>query len=264
MDKTDIDNLPGHQVLALAGKKVLRPGGLTATQRLFRWADFQEGRTLLELASSFGLNLQTLANEYGLRVTGIDNNAASVAHARRELSNNGQNSVTVLQGDIMELDQLTERYDYILAEAIVTMQADRRKIKILENAFDRLKPGGKLLMHELVFTDDVAAMHKDLSRLIKVNANALSPEGWAGVLERVGFEVRNVETGPMSLLTPSGLLRDEGLLGTLKLVGRVLSQPALRARVLAMRHFFASNQDKLAHITICAIKPDDETNPLKS
>jgi len=34
---------PGHQVLAAAGKQALRPGGDTATEQLFAWANFQPG-----------------------------------------------------------------------------------------------------------------------------------------------------------------------------------------------------------------------------
>ena len=45
---------PGHQVLAAAGKKILRPGGIKATEQLFTWANFQLEETVLELAASFG------------------------------------------------------------------------------------------------------------------------------------------------------------------------------------------------------------------
>ena len=44
----------GHQILAAAGKKYLRPGGRIATEQLFQWANFQPGETVLELASGFG------------------------------------------------------------------------------------------------------------------------------------------------------------------------------------------------------------------
>lgn len=44
----------GHQVLAAAGKKILRPGGRKATEILFTWVNFQPGETVLELAASFG------------------------------------------------------------------------------------------------------------------------------------------------------------------------------------------------------------------
>lgn len=250
----DIDTLPGHEVLALAGKKVLRPGGLTATRRLFKWAKFEQGRTLLELASSFGLNLKTLAADYGLEVTGIDNSKESVARAQQQLD--GEPHITIVHGDILELDDLNEHYDYILAEAIVTMQAGPRKAKILANAYRRLKPGGKLLMHELVFTKDAERMHKELSKVILVNANALTEQGWRAELEQAGFTVDHCEIGPMSLLTPAGLLRDEGIAGIAKIVGSVITNPKIRKRVLAMRAFFSSHQDKLAHITLCARKPD--------
>lgn len=249
----DIDTLPGHEVLALAGKKVLRPGGLTATRRLFKWANFEQGRSLLELASSFGLNLRTLAADYGLRVTGIDNSKESVARAQQQL--HGQPHVTIVHGDILKLDALQTRYDYILAEAIVTMQAGPRKAKILADAYRQLNPGGKLLMHELVFTKDAERMHKDLSKVILVNANALTEQGWQDELEQAGFVVEHCQIGPMSLLTPSGLLRDEGVMGVAKIITSVLTNSKIRKRVLAMRRFFSQHQDKLGHITLCARKP---------
>lgn len=62
----------GHQVLAAAGKTALRPGGRTATEQLFEWADFQPGDTVLELASSFGNNAIALAQRYGVRVVGVE------------------------------------------------------------------------------------------------------------------------------------------------------------------------------------------------
>ena len=50
--KLNFETAPGHQLLAAAGKKKLRPGGRVATEQLFQWADFQPGETLLELACS--------------------------------------------------------------------------------------------------------------------------------------------------------------------------------------------------------------------
>ena len=57
---------PGHQVLAAAGKKALRPGGYTATEQLFAWADFQPGETVLALAASYGYSALALAQRYGV------------------------------------------------------------------------------------------------------------------------------------------------------------------------------------------------------
>lgn len=50
----NLQTAPGYQVLAAAGKTVLRPGGRAATEQLFGWANFQPGATVLELASGVG------------------------------------------------------------------------------------------------------------------------------------------------------------------------------------------------------------------
>ena len=59
---------PGHQVLAAAGKKILRPGGKAATEQLFTWANFQPGETVLELAASFGESAIEIAKRFNVRV----------------------------------------------------------------------------------------------------------------------------------------------------------------------------------------------------
>lgn len=70
---------PGHEVLAAAGKKMLRPGGKVATEMLFEWADFQAGETVLELAASFGSSSIALAKHFNVKVVGVEKNPDSVA-----------------------------------------------------------------------------------------------------------------------------------------------------------------------------------------
>jgi cyclopropane fatty-acyl-phospholipid synthase-like methyltransferase len=77
---------PEHQVLAAAGKKILRPGGKLATKQLFTWAGFKSGDTVLELASSFGDNAIYLAKRYGVKVIGVEKNPDSVARAHENIT----------------------------------------------------------------------------------------------------------------------------------------------------------------------------------
>ncbi|MEO0949628.1 MAG: SAM-dependent methyltransferase, partial [Cyanobacteria bacterium J06641_5] len=74
MPQVNFKTAPGHQVLAAAGKRALRPRGYGATEQLFAWADFQPGETVLELAASFGYNAIALAQRYGVRVVSIEKN----------------------------------------------------------------------------------------------------------------------------------------------------------------------------------------------
>ena len=142
---------PGHQVLAAAGKTILRPGGKAATEQLFAWANFQPGETVLELASSFGKSTIEIATRFNVRVVGVEKNPDSVAKARENIKAAGlEDRVTIIEGDIFQLDKISEKFDYVLAEAILTMQSDVGKVKVLTGIKDHLKPGGNFLTHEIL------------------------------------------------------------------------------------------------------------------
>lgn len=245
----------GHQVLAAAGKKVLRPGGCTATEQLFAWANFQTDQTVLELASSFGYTAIALAQRYGVKVVGVEKNPDSVARARANIAAAGlSDRIQIIEGDIFKLDQITEQFDYVLAEAILTMQSAPGKAKILSGIADRLKPGGKFLSHELLARQQEAEIQRALAQSIRVNSNPLSEANWTAAIEASGLQVIHTSTGAMGLLNPRQVLRDEGISGTLKIIWNVLTQPAIRARVLGMRKVFQQYRDDLGYIVSCSEK----------
>jgi hypothetical protein len=51
----NFETAAGYEILAAAGKTILRPGGKAATEQLLKWAAFQPGETVLELASGLGV-----------------------------------------------------------------------------------------------------------------------------------------------------------------------------------------------------------------
>jgi cyclopropane fatty-acyl-phospholipid synthase-like methyltransferase len=160
---------PGHQVLAAAGKKILRPGGKAATEQLFAWANFQPGETVLELAASFGESAIELAKRFNVCVVGVEKNPDSVAKARENIKAAGlSDRVTIIEGDIFQLDKITDKFDYVLAEAILTMQSDVGKAKILAAIKNHLKPGGKFLAHEMLVRSNNLEVRQSLSQTIRV------------------------------------------------------------------------------------------------
>jgi cyclopropane fatty-acyl-phospholipid synthase-like methyltransferase len=242
-------NAPGHQVLAAAGKKILRPGGRKATEQLFTWANFQPGDTVLELASSFGESAIALAKRFNVCVVGVEKNPDSVAKARQNIKAAGlSDQVTIIQGDIFHLDKITEKFDYVLAEAILTMQSDAGKAKILAAIKDHLKPGGKFLSHELLVRNRKSEVHQSLSRSIRVNANPLTVSEWSTACQNAGLTLQQHQTGTMGLLNLEQMVRDEGLLGTVKFVWNVLTNPKLRPRVLQMRRNFQQQRNNIGYI----------------
>ncbi len=240
---------PGHQVLAAAGKTILRPGGKAATEQLFTWANFQPGETVLELAASFGESAIEIAKRFNVRVVGVEKNPDSVAKARENIKAAGlSDRITIIQGDIFNLDQITEKFDYVIAEAILTMQSDKGKVKILAAIKDHLKPNGKFLSHELLVRENKSEVRQSLSRSIKVNANPLTISEWSTACQSAGLIIQQQRTGTMGLLTLGQMIRDEGLLSTIKIIWNVLTNHNLRPRVLQMRRNFQQQRDYIGYI----------------
>jgi predicted O-methyltransferase YrrM len=258
MTQTQINfkTAPGHQVLAAAGKQALRPGGYTATEQLFAWANFQPGETVLELAASFGYSAIALARRYGVRVVGIEKNPDSVARAQTNIAAAGLiNQVEVIEGDIFHLDQLKEQFDYVLAEAILTMQSNPGKAKILGGICDRLKPNGQFLSHELrAEGPNIDKIHQELSSTIRVNAVPLTTEDWLTACQQANLHVENHDIGPMSLLNPGRIAKEEGVPTLLTIGWNMITQPVLRQRILDMRNTFIRHGSDLGYIILTAQK----------
>lgn len=240
---------PGHQVLAAAGKKILRPGGKAATEQLFTWADFQPEETVLELAASFGESAIEIAKRFNVRVVGIEKNPDSVVKARKNIKAVGlENRVTIIEGDIFQLDKISEKFDYVLAEAILTMQSNIGKANVLSAIKNCLKPGGKFLSHEMFVRSNESEVRKSLSQSIRVNANPLTIKEWSKTCQEAGLTIQKQQTGEMGLLSLGQMVRDEGLLGTIKIAWNVLINPDLRQRVLQMRRNFQQQRNNIGYI----------------
>ena len=253
----NFDTAPGHQVLAAAGKRILRPGGKAATEILFTWANFQPGETVLELAASFGESAIEIAKRFNVRVVGIEKNPDSVAKARENIKAAGlSDRVTIIEGDIFQLDKITDKFDYVLAEAILTMQSDAGKAKILSGIKHCLKPDGKFLSHEMLVRSNKLEVHQSLSQVIRVNANPLTNEEWSTACSNAGLTVKQWQTGAMGLLNLRQMIADEGLLRTVKIAWNILTNPNLRHRVLNMRRNFQQHCHDIGYIVFMSSVSD--------
>lgn len=244
----------GHQVLAAAGKKYLRPGGRTATEQLFQWANFQPGETVLELASSFGYSAIALAKRYGVKVVGVEKDSDSVARARFNIRAAGlENQIEIIEGDIFHLEAIPGQFDYVLAEAILTMQSPPGKAKILAGIHNKLKPKGKFLCHELLARDKEEQVRSELAQVIRVNSTPLSENNWILACETAGLQVEKHKAGSMALLNLRRIIQDEGIVDTIRILGNVLTHKPIRKRLLEMRSVFQKYRNELGYIILYAV-----------
>ena len=81
-----------------------------------------------------------------------------------------------------------------------------------------LKQGGLLLTHDIMLLNNYEETRKTLSDAINMNVSPLPKEIWLLLFEETGFKTVNSLHDKLTLLTVSGLVDDEGILNTLKII----------------------------------------------
>ncbi|MDH4658469.1 MAG: methyltransferase domain-containing protein [Corynebacterium pyruviciproducens] len=249
----------GHWVLARAGKRVLRPGGLKLTKRMLTAADMQ-GKQIIEFAPGLGRTAQLIVTEGVSSYVGVDQDPAAVARVEAIVKPHGG---TVINAKAQDTGLSGESAEVVVGEAMLTMQGEKAKAEIVAEAFRLLKPGGCYAIHELGLTPNdidpelADGLRKQLARTIRVNARPLTENEWRAVLTNAGFEVEWISFAPMALLSPRRNLADEGLLGVVRIIRNLIRDKDLRARVLQMRSTFNKYRDHLTGIAIVAKKPSN-------
>lgn len=155
----------------------------------------------------------------------------------------------------------------VFGEAMLTMQPDPAKTRIVREAVRVLRPGGRYGVHELslvpddIDTDTVDRIRADLSRTIRIGARPLTVPEWRALLELAGLTVVHEAQAPMRLLEPARLLRDEGVRGLARILRRVASDSVARRRVLEMRSLFRRHHRHLGAVALIGKVPATPRTP---
>lgn len=155
----------------------------------------------------------------------------------------------------------TGRASVVIGEAMLTMNTEAQKKRIVAEAFRLLRPAGRYGIHELKITPDGlsadkhAEINEALSGQIHVGARPLTSSGWRSLLEEAGFVVEAEGEAPMHLLHPRRMIADEGFMRTLGIAGNVLRDRVVRKRVFGMRRVFDAYREHLAATYRVARKP---------
>ena len=240
----------GHNFLARLGKKRLRPGGITATnwliERLIEQGQFSKDSHVLEVACNMCTTSIELAQTYGYSVEGVDRDPKTLEKARANIHEAGLDElVHVQQANAMKLPFPDDSFDIIINEA---------KIKAIKEYLRVLKPGGRLLTHDVSFTEE--GMEEQLASLrqtINANVEPLHVADWQKLFEEQGFSSVKLNYGKLTLMSIPGMIKDEGFWGTLRITYRGLKKEN-RQQFLKMYRFFNKAGKDLTYIAVCSTK----------
>lgn len=245
----------GHHFLARLGKTRLRPGGKLATDWLLANGDFRQDKKVLEVACNMGTTAIQIAKQFGCHVTGIDLDEDALEKARLNIKENQVEAlVSVQRANATKLPFEDNSFDIVINEAMLTMLPIEAKEKAIKEYLRVLKPNGFLLTHDVMLnTEDSEAIIAELREAINITVTPLTKENWKNTFARCGF--RNVETftGEMSLLSPKGLIYDEGVLGAIKIIRNALKAQN-RETFKKMFRTFNNPEKKMGFIAVCSQK----------
>ena len=209
----------GHKFLKKLGKTKLRPGGVRGTNFLLAHAAFKEGDVVLEVACNKGVNLIELAKKYPKTIfVGIDVDKEAIQEANEELAKYQYQNIKFLKADAFRMKFPDNTFDYIINEAMLTMFSNKSKERALKEYLRVLKPGGLLLTHDILLLNNYEETTNQLSDAINVNVSPLSKEDWLSLFEEAEFKTVNYMHDKLTLLTVSGLLADEGVINSLRII----------------------------------------------
>lgn len=244
----------GHTFLAKLGKKRLRPGGKKATDWLIEQGHFSKDKKVLEVACNMGTTTIELAKTYGCQITAVDLDANALNQARINSEKAGVSElVTFEKANAMKLPYDDETFDIVVNEAMLTMQTEKGKNKCMDEYYRVLKKGGILLTHDVMLKQNDNDVREELSRAINVHVGPLTEGSWIQLARSHRFSKVETMVGQMTLMNPRGMIYDEGLGGTAKIIKNALKKEN-RSQFFKMFKMFRKNQEKLGFIAMTSKK----------
>jgi SAM-dependent methyltransferase len=155
-------------------------------------AELKNGEVVLDLGSGAGIDVFLAANKVGDSgcVIGVDMTEEMIQRARKTAKDNGYKNVEFRLGEIEDLPVQDNTVDVIISNCVINLSPD--KLQTFKEAYRVLKPGGRLLVSDLV-TEGV--LPKDIKKSYDAwsgcIAGALQKNEYLNTIRNAGFH--NVE-----------------------------------------------------------------------
>jgi SAM-dependent methyltransferase len=226
----DVHLTPPYTVLALVGKKVIRPGGRQSTEEIFRLADLRPGLRVLEVGCGVGTTAIEIAQRFDCDVTAIDIDNVMLDRARANVHAAGvDRKVTLREADVETLPFDEESFDRVIIEAVLSFVDQPRAVRQVLRV---CREGGRVVDHEFMWLQQPPA--EILHRFQTEICPRAHWDDWQELYRSAGLRDVEAVSGVSKLLTPPGLVRDEGFARTFAIVGRLIANRHYRRRIIAL------------------------------
>jgi SAM-dependent methyltransferase len=168
-------------------------------------AQLREGETVLDLGSGAGFDCFLAAQRVGKdgRVIGVDMTPEMLERARENAEKGGYRNIEFRQGDIEDLPVEDCLVDVIISNCVINLSPD--KPRVFQEAFRVLKPGGRLMVSDIVLLKDLPeAVKGSMGAYIGCVAGAVLKKDYLKAIKDAGFskvEVLSEDAFPIEVFT---------------------------------------------------------------
>jgi ubiquinone/menaquinone biosynthesis C-methylase UbiE len=152
------------------------------------YADICEGDVVLDLGSGAGIDVllaASLVGESG-RAIGIDMTPEMIEKARKNAAEAGAKNVEFRLGEIESMPVEDESVDWVISNCVINLAPD--KDSVFREAHRVLKPGGKLLVSDIVANHLPKWLRSTISNWANCISGALPEEQYLDSIRRAGLE----------------------------------------------------------------------------
>ena len=174
-------------------------------------ASMRHGQVVLDLGSGAGIDCFLAAKRVGStgRVIGVDMTPEMIRKARANARTGGYENVEFRLGEIEHLPAADRSVDVIISNCVINLAPD--KAPVYREAFRVLRPGGRLVVSDVVATKPISRKDRENPELwSSCSSGALPEKEIRSLLREAGFRAIRVDlradaAPPASLEGPASL-----------------------------------------------------------
>jgi SAM-dependent methyltransferase len=152
-------------------------------------ASLAEGETVIDLGSGAGFDCFLAARKVGKsgRVIGVDMTPQMLDKARDNARKGNFDNVEFRLGEIENLPVADNTADIIISNCVINLSPD--KDRVFQEAFRVLKPGGRLMVSDIVLHAELPQPLRDsIQAYVGCIAGAVLKDDYLGAIGNAGFE----------------------------------------------------------------------------
>jgi SAM-dependent methyltransferase len=152
-------------------------------------ASLKEGETVLDLGSGAGFDCFLAANKVGKtgRVIGVDMTLEMLDKARQNARKGKYDNVEFRRGEIEKLPVEDNYVDVIISNCVINLSPD--KPAVFREAFRVLKPGGRLMVSDIVLLKELPDFIKEsVAAYVGCISGAMLKDDYLGAVKAAGFK----------------------------------------------------------------------------